>query len=475
MRGGYSAADWTTSLPTRNPTLLDGENLRRVLVVERTSTATALAARERRDHPGPRHAQVASECRRRPDLRLRRRHRRRQRTVTLRCVTFANSVAVGANGAGRLRWRGCRRRALRPRRGCDQPAPLVTLETCASPRNVADAGDNTGATGRGGYAHGGAIFIYFVDLFGTAIRFEGNHARGGAALASDAVAAGGSHGDGLGGAMSIEFGSYVDAHRRRRHRQPGQRRQRQLEPRRRGRLRRLRRRDPDRGQPDLALHVTSPRPTWSRTWPSAATARSGGLGRGGALPTTDAPVTLDRVLIIDNHSTGGDGATPAAGGCSSGRGAPGRGRRRRRLADPLRARDPDDCSCATASSPPTARAWARSVASRAAAAGASRSTASTPRCEHVTSPATPTDRRAACRARRWCCSPRRPRDDSRARLRNRGGPRGAGRRRRRSTRRPGGLRHLCPRPVRGQHYDTNSAVPAAPGTFSRLGDHDQRG
>ena len=155
MRGGYSAADWTTSLPTLNPTRLDGENLRRVLVVERTSTATALVLenveiiRGYGTHRLPPNAGDALTFGFGGGIDA------VNSTLTLRGVTFADCRVVGENGAGP--YAGAASGGALSARASGAPAPLVTLESVRFLRNVAEAGDNTGASGRGGYAHGGAI------------------------------------------------------------------------------------------------------------------------------------------------------------------------------------------------------------------------------------------------------------------------------------------------------------------------------
>lgn len=321
IRGGYAVTDWTTSDPGRNPTLIDGEGARRALVVERTSTTAPVASLvlENVDIVNGRGA-----------------HRLSPNTgddltfgfgggidavfaaVTLRSVRFADNVAVGANGAGNYAGAAAGGGlALRSR--CDQPRLTATLENVRFTGNLADAGDNTGATGRGGYAHGGALFVYCIDVDGVALRFEDNTAAGGNAASSDGILqSDGSRGDGLGGAVSIEFGSIVDwsdvvaagnlalggvA-------SPGNSAAGasggfggaiQIE-----------------GSPTYPVSVTLTDSDFVQNAARGGDAFSGGIGRGGALQTTDATLDLHRVLILDNEAIGGDGAASGSGVCAGG-------------------------------------------------------------------------------------------------------------------------------------------------------------
>ncbi len=238
--------------------------------------------------------------------------------VTLRSVRFSNNVAVGANSdsnvAGAAAGGGL---SLRSR--CDQPRPTATLENVRFEGNVADGGDNTGTTGRGGYAHGGALFIYCINVVGSSIRFDGNAAYGGHATASDGIyQTNNSRGDGLGGAVSIEFGSIVDW----------------VDVVASGNVALGGNASPSlaaaeaaggfggaiqmEGNSTYPVSVTLVASDFVQNAARGGNGRSGGIGRGGALQTTDSSLTLDRVLVIDNDSAGGDGSATGSGVCGAG-------------------------------------------------------------------------------------------------------------------------------------------------------------
>ncbi len=326
MRGGYAATDWTTADPWRNPTLIDGEGVRRALVVERTSTTAPVASLllENVEIVNGRGA-----------------HRLPPNTgdalifgfgggidavfaaVTLRSVSFTNNVAVGANSAGDYAGAAAGG-GLSLRSRCDQPRLTATLENVRFTGNLADAGDNTGSTGRGGYAHGGALFVYCIDVDGEALLFEGNTAAGGNAPASDGILqSNSSRGDGLGGAVSIEFGSIIDwsdvvaagnlalggvasPSASAAGASGGFGGAIQIE-----------------GSPANPVSVTLTDSDFVQNAARGGDAFSGGIGRGGALQTTDATLNLHRVLILDNEATGGDGAASGSGVCADGEGRKG--------------------------------------------------------------------------------------------------------------------------------------------------------
>lgn len=324
IKGGYSTGDWGSPDPGRNPTILDGESARRGLVVERTAPTAPAAAlllenfEVRNGRGAPRTLGTGDAL-----------------TfgfgggidavfapVTIVSVTFTNNVAIGANSATDYAGAAAGG-ALALRSRCDQPRLQGYLADVRFTGNLADAGDNTGTTGRGGYSHGGALFVYCIDLYGTALRFEDNEARGGNAPSSDGTwdppfPGDGSRGDGLGGAISIEFGSAVDL----------------SDVVASGNLARGGDASPSlagavasggyggaiqiEGNPTWPVDVTITAADLVQNQALGANGRSGGIGRGGALQTTDAALTLDRVLVLDNDSTGGDGAASGSGACSVG-------------------------------------------------------------------------------------------------------------------------------------------------------------
>lgn len=317
LRGGYSPADWTTSLPTLNPTVIDGQDSLRGLVVEKTSATTALVLENveiRRGYgmhrlpPNSGDAltfgfgggidAVAS-------------------ALTLRGVTFADCRVVGENLAGA--YAGAASGGALAARAFGAPTPLITLEGVRFLRNVARAGDNTGATGRGGYAHGGAIYTYFVDLVATDVQFEDNVAQGGDAPSSSGTASGSAHGDGLGGALSVEFGSDVtltNVVATGNRALGGQASSAQTTAEAGGGFGGALMIEGSPSQPSSLTVIDSDLVQNSALGGNGFT---GGLARGGALSATDAPVTLDRVLVIDNAATGGD-APSGSGACGAGEG-----------------------------------------------------------------------------------------------------------------------------------------------------------
>jgi hypothetical protein len=320
VRGGYSTSDWTTSLPTLNLTIIDGQNLRRGLVVERTSGTAPVASlvlenlEVRNGYGPPRTAGTGDaltfgfgggiDAANSP--------------LTLRGVTLADCRTVGSAAAGDYAG-AASGGGLAARNSPSLPVPTITLESVRFLRNVADAGDNSGSTGRGGYAHGGGFYTYFVNVSGTDLLFQDNQSLAGSALASDGRSASGERGDALGGAISIEFGSTVslaDAVFSGNLARGGDASSSnsqavaggafgggiQIE-----------------GSPlqSSSLHVSDS--DIVQNYALGGNAFEGGLARGSGVSMNDAPVTLDRVLLIANDAFGGDGAA-GNGGCDAGEG-----------------------------------------------------------------------------------------------------------------------------------------------------------
>lgn len=319
VRGGYSTADWTTSLPTLNPTFIDGENLRRGLIVERTSPAAPAASlvleklEIRRGYGTPRTAgggdaltfgfgggidAVSSP-------------------LTLRGVVISDCRVIGSNSTGDYAG-AASGGGISARNSPTQTRPLITFESVRLLRNVADAGDNTGATGRGGYAHGGGLYTYFVTVTGTDVRLEDNSALAGSATSSDGASVSGERGDGLGGAISIEFGSMVSL----------------TDVVAAGNVALGGNASPSlsdavagggfggaiqiEGNPSQPSSLVLTASDLVQNEARGGTAFTGGLGRGGSLIMNDSPVTLDGVLLLANLSQGGDGDASGSGACGFG-------------------------------------------------------------------------------------------------------------------------------------------------------------
>jgi len=322
VRGGYSTSDWTSSAPTLNPTVIDGQNQRRGLVVERISATTSLVLQNleiRNGYGAPRTAgsgdaltfgfgggidAVSSP-------------------LTLSGVVIADCRVIGANSSGDYAG-AASGGGLAARNSPGTSKPTITLESVRFLRDVAEGGDNNGSTGRGGYGHGGGLYTYFVNVVGSDVRFEDNQSLGGSATASDGRSVSGERADGLGGAISIEFGSAVsltDAvlsgnFARGGDASPGNSQAVagggfggaiQME-----------------GNPSQPSSLTLVDSDLAQNESQGGNAHEGGLARGGGLLMNDAPVTLDRVLVIANLAQGGDGAG-GSGACEAGEGRRGAG------------------------------------------------------------------------------------------------------------------------------------------------------
>lgn len=321
LRGGFSTADWLDPNPSAHPTVIDGQNLRSGIVVEKTSPTAPAASlvlegfEIRNGHGAPRMAGAGDaltfgwgggiDASASP--------------LTLRDVVLADNRVIGSPSAGDYAG-AASGGGLSARSSPSQPKPAIQLERVQFLRNVADAGDNTGATGRGGYGHGGGLYTYFVDLNGSDLLFEDNQALGGSAPSSDGRSVSGERGDGLGGAISIEFGSSVTL----------------ANVVATGNFSRGGDASPSNssavagggfggviqieGSPSQPSSLTLSDSDLVQNSTRGGDAWEGGLGRGGGILMNDAQVTLDRVLLLANQSTGGDGNASGSGGCSAGEG-----------------------------------------------------------------------------------------------------------------------------------------------------------
>lgn len=148
--GGYTSADWNTSDPEANPTILDGEGVRRVAFVTRTASATSL---------------------------------------TLEGVTVTRGFATGAAGAD-------------ARGGAIQAFWSALNLTDVEVRDSRSVGGPALAGGKGGAGTGGGVALSslsgqpITSTF-TDVHFEGNSAEGGAASGSGEDTGGYGQGGGL--------------------------------------------------------------------------------------------------------------------------------------------------------------------------------------------------------------------------------------------------------------------------------------
>lgn len=318
IRGGYSPDDWTRPWAGGTPTVFDGENLRRGVVVARTASPTSLVLEAVTIRRGRGVAHVGES----PPNSFGGGMEAIQANLTLRAVLFEDNSVVGTASSGDMAWDAAGG-GLALRSPLGQQASTANLEDVLFFGNSSIGGTNTGVSGRSGYGHGGGLFTYGYQVTGTRLEFEGNEAHGGAASASDGRASDGRQGDGLGGALSCELGSQVTL--------TGSRIVQNLAA-------------GGAASPSLAGALASGAfggglfGEGDVSFPTAITlidteiagnqavggaARSGGLSRGGGLMVQEASLDLERSRVIDNRAQGGAGNASGSGTCSAGEAARG--------------------------------------------------------------------------------------------------------------------------------------------------------
>jgi hypothetical protein len=198
--GGYAGGDWTTRDPIAHVTSIDGQNLRRVGLVQRTSSGAPAAGltmegftitrgRAQGATSGGDSATFAFGGGMLADASL----------IVLRSMTFSDNQAIGgtttssyggAGSGGGL--------AIRA-------APSGTLlEDIAFVSNRAQGG---GGSGRGGFAIGGGLYTYQSTVTGRRLVFDRNVAVAGSTAGSGT--AGGERGDAQGAGAAAQLGSNV--------------------------------------------------------------------------------------------------------------------------------------------------------------------------------------------------------------------------------------------------------------------------
>jgi hypothetical protein len=293
LLGGYSSGDWVTRDPAANPTVIDGENFQRGLLVMRTHPGSPNSASLVLDGFTIRQGRAAGTPSAPEDRMGGGLKAALVESLLLRDIIFENNTAQGGdtssddggNGVG----------------GGAYVSSSVSLPpTHTTMIRVKFSGNQAlGGTGpeRGGMALGGGLFINRSDFTAAAIVFENNTASAGSSPGDGEF--NGQRADALGGGMAILAGTeatidnfdasgnssiggsstgiggvgagggvYAEAS-------------------------------------SLRLRDSHLRGNTSH----GGTADIGGLGDGGGLAAFDATVAIDRVAFIENQAIGGDGTT----------------------------------------------------------------------------------------------------------------------------------------------------------------------
>jgi hypothetical protein len=295
--GGYSTGDWSTADPGANETIIDGQGIRRGVMVQRTGPSepftslhmegfTIQNGRDQGASGGGNGQTFAFGGGMIADASL----------VVLKQMVFRDNVAVGGDtSAGYGGAAGGGGLALRA-------APSgTTLEDIVFDSNEARGGRGPS---RGGYAIGGGLYTYQTVVTGAHLTFTNNVAIGGSSPGSGELDR--QRADGQGAAFGIQVGSnasfehvaavdnttvggaastygggaYGGA-----------------------------------GFAELATLTLRDAELRGNVAVGGA-AGTGGIGGGGALASSNAELEVDRVWVVDNRATGGDGTTKrgAAGG-----------------------------------------------------------------------------------------------------------------------------------------------------------------
>ena len=309
--GGFAGGDWDNSDPVANPTILDGQNARRVIRIQDGASAP-------------------------PDT----------ASLTLTGVTLRNGFVEGAASGTELEitaFGGCVDAVNAPLfftdvivTGChalgggtsggDHGGPGAgggialrgfadNIQTSVFERvhfedNLAEGGSRADSgTVRGGYAQGGGIFVFRSILDATDLTFVDNRAEGGDAPSASGMAVSGSLADGQGAGLNVNVDSVVTIQ---------------------GVV--------ASGNQSLGGDASTSVGTGGGAFGAAlyselgsltvtdfdlrgnlslgGTADVGGLGAGGAFMCTGSDIALDRGVMVDNRAAGGPGSSTAgaAGG-----------------------------------------------------------------------------------------------------------------------------------------------------------------
>jgi hypothetical protein len=298
IRGGYANGDWTQANPVANPTLINGQDTRRGVLVVDANQQTALHlegviiehgfARGIPRWPGDdkifsfgggMFVNIAQQ-------------------IVLKSVIFRNNRSIaentqiaygGASGGGGLAVRG---------------VVNTILEQVVFENNLSQGGDGRD---RGGYGLGGGLFTYQSRVIGQALTFTNNVARSGN-TAGEGRTPDGQHADALGGGVCFQRGSNVL----------------------------LQGVTMTRNQAiggDAALYaggafggalmaeeatVNLIDASLVENLAVGGKAENGWIAEGGGIATMHASIHLERVSVINNTAQGGDGATGDQGSAGGG-------------------------------------------------------------------------------------------------------------------------------------------------------------
>ena len=298
IRGGYSVSNWLTPNPGSNPTVIDGEGNRRGVVV-RTATLVMDGFTIRNGF-----RQGATSGSDNQTFAFGGGMLVDDSTVTLSSLTFLNNTAAGGNTSSGYGGSGAGGGlALR------QISTGSTLNNLILTNNFASGGSGPE---RGGLGLGGGIFIFETTLTANGLVVDGNTAVGGSSAGSG-QSADSLRADALGGGVSVQVGSAVTINAM-------------------------------SAVNNQALGGTAS--TWAgRAFGGAAyvegqtgrdsqliindskmennvaigaNAVNGGLAAGGALMAQNGSVTLDRVQVLNNRSSAGDGTSGYRGDAGGG-------------------------------------------------------------------------------------------------------------------------------------------------------------
>lgn len=304
LTGGFAPPDWTTPDPAAHVTTIDGENALRGILVKKTFPGSAndasLVLTGFTIERGLAQGTVADPNAFGGGIKA-----TLVESVVLRDLVVRDCTAAGlsvASGTGGIAAGG----GISINTSGDLPRVQATLARVELSDNLAQGG-TTSSNHAGGHGEGGGLFLSRVVLHGTDLTLSGNSAHAGSSSSTNSIARGEALGGGLailgdsdvflsrvsavgndvvGGAASNSGGTggtgagggfYVEAAL-------------------------LDLRDAEvRGNTSLG-----------------GAADNGGLGSGGGLTSFDGDVVLDRVALIDNQATGGDGVStkgsPGGGG-----------------------------------------------------------------------------------------------------------------------------------------------------------------
>jgi hypothetical protein len=297
IRGGYADGAWSTADPDQNPTVIDGADQRRGVLVQRTSSGAPAAGlvmegftvrrgRVQGTASGGDAKTFAFGAGLLADF----------STIELRDMVFRDNQALGGDTSSA--YGGAAAGGGVALRAC----PSTTVENVTFESNRAEGGSGGD---RGGFGIGGGLFTFETTLAASDLTFTNNRAIGG--NTSGNGIAGGERGDGQGGGLAIQEGS--DAV-----------------------VTRVTAIDNQAIGGNAAtnaggafgggLYAEKATFAFSDALVEGNVAvggngANGGFGSGGGVMTMNVGVTIDRARIVDNRSSGGDGSVNA-GPCGGG-------------------------------------------------------------------------------------------------------------------------------------------------------------